>query len=259
MNTLPIASGQSSAASSRRAHNLLLTLSVLAALTACSKEDVVGGSTKQVEDVPAPSDGFLPEPALLTRASGTLWTLTSMQPDLNFARYNAIYIAPVTVVTGPASQLATLPADQRYKLANTFYSELVTAVRQSCKVATRPGPGVVEFHVAISDATTSDGTVKTVATYAPYVSSAYKLGSFAFNNGVGYFSGTATAEAYAVDGATGALLWQGVDKRGGNVPIVSDTTNQWLDVDHAFHDWAATLVTKLQQTGICEAPATAPS
>ncbi len=259
MNTLFSAGGKPAATSNHGAHASLLALSVLAALTACSKEDVVGGSTKQVEDVQVLSDGFLPQPALLAHNPGTLWTLTSMKPHLDFARYSAIYIAPVTVVTGAASQLETLPADQRYKLANTFYSELVTAVRQSCKIATRPGPGVVEFHVAISDATTSDGAVKTVATYAPYVSAAYKLGSFAFNNGVGYFSGTATAEAYAVDGATGALLWQGVDKRGGNVPMVSDTTNQWLDVDHAFHDWAATLVTKLQQTGICETPATAPS
>jgi hypothetical protein len=168
-------------------------------------------------------------------------------------------IAPVAVVTGPASQLAALPADQRNKLANTFYAEVISAVSQSCMVARRPGPGVVEFHVAISDATSSDGTVKTVATYAPYVSAAYKLGSFAFNDGVGYFSGTATAEGYAVGGATGDLLWQGADKRGGNVPMVSDTTNKWLDVDHAFQAWAATLVTKLQQTGICETPAAAPS
>ena len=54
-----------------------------------------------------------------------------------------------------------------------------------------------------------------MATYAPYVSTAYSLASLAFNNGVGYFAGSATAQGYATDATTGALLWEAVDKRGG--------------------------------------------
>ena len=80
---------------------------------------------------------------------------------------------------------------------------------------------------------------------------AYKATSLAFNGGVGYFSGTATAEAYATDGATNELLWQGVDKRGGNTPLLQNTTAKWLDVHHTFQAWAGQLVTRLQDTGIC--------
>ena len=93
--------------------------------------------------------------------------------------------------------------------------------------------------------------MKTVANYTPYVMVAYKVGSKAFNSGVGYFSGTATAEAYATDSVTGALLWQGVDKRGGTTAMLQDTTDNWLDVHHAFQAWAGQFVTKLQATQIC--------
>src|SRR5438128_10492338 len=79
-------------------------------------------------------------------------------------------------------------------------------------------------------------TVNTVATYAPYVSTAYSLASLAFNNGVGYFAGSATAQGYATDATTGALLWEAVDKRGGTTAVVANTLNNWRDVDHAFEE-----------------------
>jgi hypothetical protein len=224
----------------------------LVSLAACTKGDVVGGNTKQMAiETPPAADGFLPRPELLAHNPGTLWDLTYLRPGLNPQAYNAIYLEPVEILIGPHSKLATLPADQREKLANTLYSDVYTAVRKSCHVARRPGPGVLQFHMALSDAVSSDGVTKTLASYVPYVNVAYKASSLAFNGGVGYFSGTATAEAYATDGATQELLWQGVDKRGGNSPLIQDTTDSWLDVNNAFKAWAAQLVTRLQSTGIC--------
>jgi hypothetical protein len=60
--------------------------------------------------------------------------------------------------------------------------------------------------VALSDAKTSNGTVKIVVTYVPYVNVAYKVGAVVFNDGAGFFSGSATSEAYATDAKTGALI-----------------------------------------------------
>jgi hypothetical protein len=230
-----------------------LLILAAASVTACTKQDLVGGSTKQAETT-IPTDGFLPQPALLAANTG-VWSYSYLKPGVDFGAYTSVYIAPVAIMSGPASQLANLPQDQRLRLANTFYSDVYGAVKKSCKVAARPGRGVVSFKLALSDATASDTAVKTVATYAPYLGTVYSAGSFAFNGGVGYFSGTATAEGYATDGATGALLWQGVDKRGGNVPIVQDTTDNWLDVHHVFETWAEQMVQRLQQLGICPPPA----
>jgi hypothetical protein len=231
----------------------LTVLALTAAITACSKQAIIGGDTKQIAGA-MPTDGYLPQPELLQAGNG-LWDLVYLKPGIDFHTYKAVYIAPVAIVSGPNSQLASASPALRDELADTFYSDIYTAVSKSCIVAPAAGPGVVVFNVALSDATSSDGAAKTIATYVPYVNVAYKLGSTAFNGGVGYFSGTATAEAYATDGATGALLWQGVDKRGGNAPLVQNTTDEYLDVHHAFQAWAGQLVTRLQQVGICEPPA----
>jgi hypothetical protein len=220
-----------------------------------SKDAIVGGTTVQVRSVRVGNDGFLPQPALLARNEGTLWDLTYISPDINYNRYRALMIEPVQILSAPGSALSSLPDDQRDQLANTFYSDVYKALSTSCTITNRPGPHVVRLHLALSDATSSDGIVKTVATYVPYVSGAYGLGSLVFNHGAGYFAGTATVEGYITDAATGALLWQGIDKRSGNAPLVQDTTNKWLDVHHAFQAWAAGAVTKFQQAGLCRTPA----
>jgi hypothetical protein len=81
---------------------------------------------------------------------------------------------------------------------------------------------------ALVDAKFPNATVNTVATYTPYASTAYGLTSLAFNNGVGYFGATATAEGYATDATNGGLLW-----------------------DHAFQAWSDQLATRLQELGAC--------
>jgi Protein of unknown function (DUF3313) len=234
----------------RAPHLPLMALALVTLVAACTKGDIIGGNTRQITEV-QPTDGFLPQPDLLARNPGTLWDLTYIKPSLDIQAYHAIYLEPVALLTSPNSKLATLPADQRDKLANTFYSDVYNTVSKSCHVASVPGPSVLRFHIALSDASSSNGVTKTLATYVPYVNIAYKAGSLAFNQGVGYFSGTTTAEAYATDGVTQEVVWQGVDKRGGNTSLLQDTTDKWLDVHHAFQAWASQLVTRLQATGIC--------
>ncbi len=225
----------------------------LGALAGCVSTDLVGGSTKRM-DVDIPRDAFLPRPDLLGRTKGTLWTLTYFRRGTDFGKYRSIFVDPVEILAGPASRIASLPEEQREALADTFSADVVSALRTSCHVAPRPGPGVIRVRLALSDATASNAVVKTVANYTPYVMIAYKVGSRTFNSGVGYFSGTATAEAYATDAATGDLLWQGVDRRGGTTALLQDTTDNWLDVHHAFQAWAGQFVTKLQATGLCVSP-----
>jgi len=70
-------------------------------------------------------------------------------------------------------------------------------------MVTSPSPGTIRMRFALVDAKIPNATVNTVATYTPYASTAYSLASLAFNNGVGYFAGAATAEGYAMDRRTG--------------------------------------------------------
>ena len=109
----------------------------------------------------------------------------------------------------------------------------------------------IHLHFALVDTKVPNATINTVATYAPYASSAYSVASLAFNKGVGYFSGTATGEGFATDATSGALLWEAVDKRGGTTALVANTLDNWRDVRNVFKAWGVQLRERLQELGVC--------
>ena len=49
--------------------------------------------------------------------------------------------------------------------------------------------------------------------------------------------GSASAEAKITDSATGAILWEAVDRRGGTKSL-RGVTNSWNDVEEAYRFWA---------------------
>jgi hypothetical protein len=198
-----------------------------------------------------PAGGFLPQPDALVPGTPGQAALVYYAPGADFSSYRRVILNPVVVISAPDSPLAQTSQEQRTALANTFTSDLKAALGNVCTLTRRPGPGTLSFTFALVDANPSNATEKTAATYVPYVSAAYSVGSLAFNDGVGYFAGTATAEGYATDSRTGAVVWQAVDKRGGTTALVQNTFNNWLDVDHAFKAWAERIAAGLQNLGVC--------
>ena len=211
---------------------------------------IIGGSTKQMRDV-QPIRGFLPQVSLLRPGGPGEAALVYRNPQASFPSYTKILLERVSVWTDSNSQLNKVPQNQRTALANSFYSHLYNALGARCQMVRAPGPGTMRLRIALTDATSPDAGVNTVATYAPYVSAAYSVASLAFNKGVGYFSGTAAAEGYATDAKTGALLWEAVDKRGGTTALVANTLDNWRDVENAFKTWADKLASKIQELGAC--------
>jgi hypothetical protein len=165
--------------------------------------------------------------------------------------YHKILLDPVTVWAGPNSALRTVPANQQRELANLFYSDLFKALKSKCALVKTPSPNTIHLRVALVDTKEPHATLNTVATYVPYVRTAYNVSSHLFNKGVGYFAGTATVEAFAVDAVDGTLLWEAVDKRGGTTALASNTLDNWRDVRHAFEAWAVQTRTRLQEVGVC--------
>jgi hypothetical protein len=230
-------------------------LGLLGLVAGCSNQSVqqslIGGGTTQVAGA-VPVDGFLPHPELLSPGASGQAALVYFKPGtVSLSNYGAILLDPVTIVSDAMGALATASPEQRTTLANLYYSDLYAALSQHCRLVQTPGPGVLRLTVALTDAKTTNGVVKTLATYTPYVSVAYKAGAALFNSGAGVFSGTATSEAYATDATTGALLWQGVDKRAGSVAVVQNTTNSWNDVDNAMQGWSQFATKRLQDLGVC--------
>jgi len=238
-----------------------IALLAMSSLAACSSSgnsaldiqpgQIVGGATKRIDKV-QPVSGFIPSPSLLHPGGKGHAALFYVNSEVSLSSYNKIMLDPVQIWTAPGSKLSAVPARQRKAAATTFYSDLLAALKKNCKMAKTPGPGTMRLRFALVDAELPNPIVNTVATYTPYASTAYSLASYAFNGGVGYFAGTATAEGYATDSVSGTLLWEIVDKRGGTTALVENTLDTWLDVRHAFKTWSTQLVKALQADGVCQ-------
>lgn len=212
---------------------------------------VVAGATKQMTVDVRPIGGFLPRPELLQPGGQGRAALVYLNPEVS--KYRKILLEPVSVLYGPESDLAGVPVDQRQALANAFHSDLYNALKGHCQLVRRASPNTMRVKVALVDAKVPNATINTVATYAPYASTAYSVASFAFNKGVGYFSGTATVEGFGTDAVNGTLLWEAVDKRGGTTALVADTLDNWRDIRHAFEAWGVQVRGRLQELGVCTA------
>jgi hypothetical protein len=211
---------------------------------------IVGGATRQVRDV-RPVRGFLPRPDLLAAGASGEAALVYINGDANFGRYSRVLLEPIAIWTDPDSKLSALPPRDRIALANRAQARIYGELAKHCHMVRAPGPNTVRLRLALTDAEKSDAAVNTVATYAPYVSTAASVAAIAFNDGVSYFAGSASAEGYMTDARSGNLLWEVVDKRGGTGAFVKNTLNTSLDIDLAFDVWAQKIASRLQAIGTC--------
>jgi Protein of unknown function (DUF3313) len=223
----------------------IAALAVVAVLGACAE-------TKQVAmNEPPSASAALPEPALLQRGTSGEVSQVYLNPDVRWASYTKVMLDPVTVWTGPGSDMAKASPKEQKALADAFYTELHNAVAERCQMVTEPSPGTMRWHIALVDATSANPFLNTLSTYEPHVHLVDVAAGYAFNHGVAYWVGEATAEGYARDATTGALLWEGADERAGTKAFGRDTFNSWDDVDNAFKAWAEQFARRLDELGAC--------
>jgi Protein of unknown function (DUF3313) len=223
----------------------IMALTVIAALGACAE-------TKQVAmKEPPPASAVLPEPALLQKGTTGEVDQVYLNPSADWASYTKVILDPVTIWTGPGSDMAKGSPAERKALADAFYTELHNAVAKRCQMVTEPSAGTMRWHIALVDATSANPFLNTISTYEPHIHLVDVAAGYAFDDGVAYWVGEATAEGYARDATTGTLLWEGADERAGTKAFGRDTFNSWDDVDNAFKAWAEQFARRLDELGAC--------
>jgi uncharacterized protein DUF3313 len=223
----------------------IMALAVVATLASCAE-------TKQVAmKEPPPASAVLPEPALLQKGTTGEVDQVYLDPGARWASYTKVMLDPVTIWTGRGSDMAKASPAEQKALADAFYTELHNAVAKRCDMVTEPSPGTMRWHIALVDATSANPFLNTISTYEPHIHLLDVAAGYAFDDGVAYWVGEATAEGYARDATTGTLLWEGADQRAGTKAWGRDTFNSWDDVDNAFKAWAEQFATRLAQLGAC--------
>ena len=186
----------------------LALVSLVALLSACAE-------TKQVKlapppmAAPTPGSAFLPDPSLLQPGQPGQVDLVYLSPSVNWGSYNKVMLDPVTIWSGRGSNMEKASPQEQKALADAFYTDLHNAVSKQCQMVTQPGPGTMRWRIAIVDASSANPFLNTLSTYEPHVHLLDVVAGYAFNDGVAYWVGQATAEGYATDATTGTLLWEG--------------------------------------------------
>lgn len=230
---------------SRRIILSLVSVAAICMVAACSR-------TTQMSNV-TPTGGFLPQPALLQPGQSGQPSLVYLSPQVSSGGYNKVILDPVTIWAGENSHLLSLPPEEQQGLAENFHARVYEALEKECQMTTAVGPNTVRIRLALVDAEQSDPGLNTISTYIPQAHVVSTLAAFTFDGGAGIFAGSASAEGYATDAKTGALLWQGVDKRAGQNALGTNTLNSWGDVDNAFVAWSKDFAARLNKLGICKA------
>lgn len=192
--------------------------------------------------------GFLGDYSMLQEGKSDQALLVYWNPKANWASYDKVMIDPVTVWRGADSQMTDVSPEDEQRLATMLYTKVSDALSTDYKLVSTPGPGVLRIQAAITEADRPNVVMHTVSNIVPQMmllSNVKKLAT-----GTQAFAGTASVEAKMTDGATGQILAEGVDKRGGGKGLPRAFENTWADIDHAYEFWAQKLKWRLcQQRG----------
>ena len=98
-----------------------------------------------------------------------------------------------------------------------------------------PGPDVLHIEAAITEAESSNVVMDMVTSV--YLPAKVLAGGKSLATGVAGFAGSASAEMRVTDSATGTVLVEAVDRRGGTKSI-GGSWSSWHDVEEAYRYWA---------------------
>jgi hypothetical protein len=171
--------------------------------------------------------------------------LVYQNPDVDWRKYKKVWVDPVTIwMKREDSQLWDVSGIDRQRLAALLWSKLDESLKKDYETTSQPGPDVLHIQVAITEAGPSqvvDDMVTSAALPAKLL-----LSPKSFTSGVAAFAGSASAEMRVIDSATGTILLEAVDRRGGT-KSVGGSWSSWHDVEEAYRFWAEKIRYRLCQ------------
>jgi hypothetical protein len=178
--------------------------------------------------------------------------LRYINPNVNWSSYNAIMVAPVTFWAEDDSKVSA--ADQQ-ALCNYAYNVFVKDLGKNFTITEQPGPGVMKFSAALTDASSAVPVLRTVSLIVPQARALSTIKMVA--TGTYAFVGSAQGAAKLNDSVSGQLLAAWADKRVGGVSLKNVTVFTWGDADNAMGYWANTLDQRLVTLGVQHTATTA--
>ena len=203
-----------------------------------------GGCAATQEAKSVEKSGFLGDYSRLKEGQRSIFSqgaedqalLVYMNPAADWRKYKKVWLDPVTIwMKREDSQLWDVSGIDRQRLATSLWSKLDEQLKKDYEMTSSPGPDVLHIQTAITEAGPSDVVMDMVTSAALPAKIIMSTKSFA--TGVAAYAGSASAEMRVTDSATGTILLEAVDRRGGTKSI-GGSWYSWHDVEEAYRFWA---------------------
>jgi hypothetical protein len=217
----------------------------LKALLAVAAMILLGGCQTPLGVRKVKPSGFLKDYSQLKAGESGQAKLVYINPNTNFAKYDKVMIAPITVWVKADSKLAKLPKKDLEALANYLDATVRENLKKDYTIVKQPGPDVMRLRIAITEGKKANVVMNTVSTIVP-VGLAIDVVKF-IAVGTHTSVGEASVEAEIVDSVSGERLIAAVDGRAGRKNLVSGNFTGWGDVQDAYDYWAKKLQARLAE------------
>ncbi|MBW2542878.1 MAG: DUF3313 domain-containing protein [Deltaproteobacteria bacterium] len=188
--------------------------------------------------------GFLRDYSQLTERKGAPAKLSYVNPQANWSSYDAIWIESVSMWAN--SETSKLEPEDKQMLTDFFYQALHEELSKDFQIADGPGPGVLQFRAALTEAKGANVPLKAITTIVPQLKMASTLVGVGAD--VVVTVGEATLEAELLDSIKKVRLAAAVDQQAGKKWYTQLKT--WSDVKAACEHWSEALRELLIQEGV---------
>lgn len=191
------------------------------------------------------TSGFLKDYSQLQAGGKDQALQVYINPQADFRRYTKIQMDPIRVYTGQEdSPLRTMAPEDLKKLLDYFDASIRTALGDHYTFVTKPGPDVMRFRIALTEARSARVPLDVISSVLPPAVAINLLKTVATGKGTGL--GEASMEFEALDSLSNKRLAAAVDKRvGAKYTGKLDKFSKWRTPKAAFDYWAERLSERL--------------
>ena len=201
-------------------------------------------TTYQIRQVK--TSGFLGDYSHLREGGENEPQLIYFNPKADISKYDKIMIDPIMAYLGKDSHLDDMARENLQALLNYFHATLREQLGKDYTIVDKPGPGVLQLRIALTDARGAKVAMDTLSTVVPVGLAISGLQRVAL--GKTLTAGTVRIEAEARDPQTGMQLAAMVDERAGSkVTGKLDKWSKWQDARDAFDFWGERLRARLKE------------
>lgn len=221
--------------SSRISRALVVAIALVTAaviMTACA-------TTRQSRGT-GPASGFLGDYSNLRKGEKGEPQLIFIRPDVDWARYESIYIESVTIWRNEKTD--DVPEEEKQLLTDFFFHALHQQLSEDYEIVDRPGPDVLKLRAAITEAKGSKAVMNTITSVVPALRTLTTI--VGMSAGTSALVGKAGIEGEITDSMSGDRLMAALDQRQGT-KAVRGGVKTWSDVKLASEFWAERLRKRL--------------